>query len=114
MEENERLRSGIYDRMYERSNAKYRDPASKTNCFLRITVHLLFRGAFTPKSIPIATDYDPDGDISAKANPVTLLTGRTWPMSEEAWSATWGLPWTISNPTSPDCGCPIGRKSSRP
>ena len=37
-------------------------------------------------------------------------TGRTWPMSAEACSATWGLSWTISKHTSPSCGNPIEQK----
>jgi len=61
----------------------------------------------------IANDYDPDGDMSAKANPVTAY--RTYLRDVRGGMVgDMGSPSTISKPTSPGCGSPIGRKSSQP
>jgi len=56
---------------------------------------------------------EPGGRLPAFFRMLGNNTGRTWPMSAEACSATWGFSWTISKHTSPDCGNPIEQKNDR-
>jgi hypothetical protein len=61
----------------------------------------------------IANDYDPDGDMSGKANPVIVYRVYLRDVRGGVVGGM-GLPWAILKPTSPSCGSPIGRKSSQP
>ena len=68
------------------------------------------------QTFTIADDYDPDGDISADANPVTAYRAY---LRDVRGGMVGDMGFTLDDfktyiPTSPDCGSLIGRKFSQP